>query len=138
MIQGLYLRTRPMQHIGKELTWGLLPSPGGTLTTCTTSREWRRVRNFMMLRAISSATLCVSSTRKVASSAEEQAADAPQVNLPEEFRSKLNPEQMKSVGAMIAGDAEQRYFLLLRCSGSCDGTAQKWRSLRRASDCHNV
>jgi hypothetical protein len=35
--------------------------------------------------------------------AEEQAADAPQVNLPEELRSKLNPEQMKSVGAMIAG-----------------------------------
>lgn len=35
--------------------------------------------------------------------AEEQAADAPQVNLPEEFRSNLNPEQMKSVGTMIAG-----------------------------------
>lgn len=35
--------------------------------------------------------------------AEKQAADAPQVNLPEEFRSKLNPERMKSVGTMIAG-----------------------------------
>jgi YD repeat-containing protein len=35
--------------------------------------------------------------------AEDQAADAPQINLPEEFQSKLNPEQMKSVGAMIAG-----------------------------------
>jgi hypothetical protein len=35
--------------------------------------------------------------------AEEQAADAPQVNLPEEIRSKLNPDQMKSVGTMIAG-----------------------------------
>jgi len=35
---------------------------------------------------------------------EEQAGDAPQVNLlPEELRSKLNPEQMKSVGAMISG-----------------------------------
>lgn len=35
--------------------------------------------------------------------AEEQAADAPQVNLPEEFQSNLNPEQIRSVGAMIAG-----------------------------------
>jgi hypothetical protein len=35
--------------------------------------------------------------------AEEQAADAPQVNLPQEFRSNLSPEQMKSVGTMIAG-----------------------------------
>jgi YD repeat-containing protein len=35
--------------------------------------------------------------------AEEQAADAPRIDLPEEMRSQLNPEQMKSVGAMISG-----------------------------------
>lgn len=42
--------------------------------------------------------------------AEEQVADSPQLNqLPEELRSRLNPEQMKSVGAMIAGTQNRTY-----------------------------
>jgi YD repeat-containing protein len=43
--------------------------------------------------------------------AEEQASDAPQqLTLPEEIRSKLNPEQLKSVGALMAGAQNRSIF----------------------------
>jgi hypothetical protein len=43
--------------------------------------------------------------------AEEQASDAPQMlTLPEEIRSKLNPEQLKSVGALMAGAQNRSIF----------------------------
>jgi YD repeat-containing protein len=82
---------------------GFAPSPGGTLTT---SYNEQGVATGAELRD-AEGTLLGHIVRKFDAQgriiAEEQAADAPQVNLPEEFRSKLNPEQMKSVGTMIAG-----------------------------------
>ena len=82
---------------------GFAPYPGGTLTT---SYNEQGVATGAELRDVDG-TLVGHIVRKFDAegrvTAEEQAADAPQVNLPEEFRSKLNPEQMKSVGAMIAG-----------------------------------
>jgi YD repeat-containing protein len=82
---------------------GFAPYPGGTLTT---SYNEQGVATGAELRD-AEGTLLGHIVRKYDAQgriiAEEQAADAPQVNLPEEFRSKLNPERMKSVGTMIAG-----------------------------------
>ena len=86
---------------GTEL--GFAPYPGGTLTT---SYNEQGVATGAELRNADGA-LAGHIVRKFDAQGriigEEQAADAPHVNLPEEFRSNLNPEQMKSVGAMIAG-----------------------------------
>jgi hypothetical protein len=86
---------------GTEL--GFAPYPGGTLTT---SYNEQGVATGAELHN-ADGTLLGHIVRKFNAEgriiAEEQAADAPQVNLPEEFQSKLNPEQMKSVGTMIAG-----------------------------------
>jgi YD repeat-containing protein len=82
---------------------GFAPDPGGTLTT---SYNEQGVATGAELHD-ADGTLVGHIVRKFDAQgriiSEEQAADAPQVNLPEEFRSKLNPEQMKSVGTMIAG-----------------------------------
>src|SRR2546430_2417090 len=81
---------------------GFAPYPGGTLTT---SYNGQGVATGAELRNADGA-LAGHIVRKFDAQGriigEEQAADAPQVNLPEEFRSNLNPEQMKSVGALIA------------------------------------
>ena len=86
---------------GTEL--GFAPYPGGTLTT---SYNEQGVATGAELRNADGA-LAGHIVRKFDAQGriigEEQAADAPQVNLPEEFRSNLNPEQMESVGALIAG-----------------------------------
>ena len=86
---------------GTEL--GFAPYPGGTLTT---SYNEQGVATGAELRN-PEGTLVGHIVRKFDAEghviAEEQAADAPQINLPEEITSKLNPEQMKSVGTMIAG-----------------------------------
>src|ERR1700737_3518326 len=82
---------------------GFAPYPGGTLTT---SYNEQGVATGAELHN-ADGTLLGHIVRKFDAGgrviAEEQAADAPQVNLPEELQSNLNPEQMKSVGAMIAG-----------------------------------
>jgi YD repeat-containing protein len=82
---------------------GFAPYPGGTLTT---SYNEQGVATGAELHD-AEGTLVGHIVRKFDAQgriiAEEQAADAPQVNLPEEFQLNLNPEQMKSVGAMIAG-----------------------------------
>jgi YD repeat-containing protein len=82
---------------------GFAPYPGGTFTT---SYDERGVATGAELHD-AEGTLVGHIVRKFDSEgrviAEEQVADAPQVSLPEEFRSKLNPEQMKSVRAMMAG-----------------------------------
>lgn len=106
---------------------GFAPYPGGTLTT---SYNEQGVATGAELRD-AEGTLLSHIVRKFDAQGriigEEQAADAPQVNLPEEFRSKLNPEQMKSVGTMIAGmqnsvisysyDAQSRVTERLRSGG---------------------
>lgn len=82
---------------------GFAPYPGGTLTT---SYNEQGVATGAELRD-AEGTLLGHIVRKFDAQgriiAEEQAADAPQVNLPEEFQSNLNPEQIRSVGALIAG-----------------------------------
>jgi len=82
---------------------GFAPYPGGTLTT---SYNERGVATGAELRDVAG-NLLGHIVRKFDAEgriiAEEQAADAPQANLPAEFRSILNPEQARSVGAMIAG-----------------------------------
>jgi YD repeat-containing protein len=82
---------------------GFAPSPGGTLTTSYNEQGVATGADFHD----ADGTLVGHIVRKFNAEgrviAEEQVADAPQVNLPEEIRSKLNPEQMKSVGTMIAG-----------------------------------
>ena len=86
---------------GTEL--GFAPSPGGKITTMYNEQGVATGAQFYDAEG----NLVGHIVRKFDTEgrviAEEQTADAPQVNLPEEFRSKLNPEQMKSVGAMIAG-----------------------------------
>ena len=82
---------------------GFAPYPGGTLKT---SYNEQGVATGAELRD-AEGTLVGHIVRKFDAEgrviAEEQAADAPQANLPEELRSKLNPEQVKAVGAMIGG-----------------------------------
>jgi hypothetical protein len=82
---------------------GFAPHPGGTLTT---SYNEQGVATGAELRD-TEVTLLGHIVRTFDAQgriiAEEQAADAPQVNLPEEFQSNLNLEQIRSVGAMIAG-----------------------------------
>ena len=83
---------------------GFAPYPGGTLTT---SYNEQGVATGAELHD-ADGTLVGHIVRKFDAEgrviAEEQAADAPyQGNLPEELRSELTPEQMKSYRAMIAG-----------------------------------
>lgn len=82
---------------------GFAPYPGGTLTT---SYNGQGVATGAELRD-AGGNLVGHIVRKFDAEghvlAEEQAADAPRVDLAEEMRSQLNPEQMKSVGAMISG-----------------------------------
>jgi YD repeat-containing protein len=88
----------------EETDLGFAPYPGGTLAT---SYNEQGVAAGAELHS-ADGTLLGHIVRKFDAEgrilAEEQTADAPQqLNLPEEIQSKLNPEQMKSVGAMIAG-----------------------------------
>jgi len=82
---------------------GFVPSPGGKVTTAYNEQGVATVSQFYDAKG----NLLGHIVRKFGADgrviAEQQAADSPQVNLPEEVRSMLNPEQMKSVGAMIAG-----------------------------------
>ena len=81
---------------------GFAPYPGGTLTT---SYDEQGIATGAELHS-ADGTLLWHIVRKFDAEGrvilEEQTADAPQVDLPEEFRSKLNPDQIKSVGTMIA------------------------------------
>jgi YD repeat-containing protein len=82
---------------------GFAPYPGGTFTTwyneqgVATGAELRNADGTVVGHIVRK----FDAEGRVIS--EEQSAEAPQVNLPEELQSKLNPEQMKSVAALIAG-----------------------------------
>ncbi|HXZ81817.1 MAG TPA: hypothetical protein VEG30_17955 [Terriglobales bacterium] len=82
---------------------GFAPSPGGTLTT---SYNEEGVATGAQSRD-ANGNLVGHIVRKFDAKgqilSEEQVADAPESMIPEEMRSKLNPEQAKSVGAFIAG-----------------------------------
>ncbi len=82
---------------------GFAPSPGGKVTTVYNEQGVATGAQFYDAEG----NLVGHIARKFDSEgrviAEEQAADAPQVNLPEQMRSQLNADQMKSVGALLAG-----------------------------------
>jgi YD repeat-containing protein len=82
---------------------GFVPSPGGKVTTGYNEQGVATGAQFYDAEGNLVGHIVRKFDPEGRVIAEEQAADAPQVNLPEEIRSKLNPEQMKSVGAMIAG-----------------------------------
>jgi len=82
---------------------GFMPSPGGKITTMYNENGIATGTQFYDAEG----NLIGHIVRKFDTEgrvvAEEQAADAPQQNLPEGLRSKLNAEQMKSVGTLMAG-----------------------------------
>ncbi|HEV2400411.1 MAG TPA: hypothetical protein VGS27_25965 [Candidatus Sulfotelmatobacter sp.] len=86
---------------GTEL--GFAPSPGGKVTTEYNEQGVATGARFYD----SQGNLVGHIVRKFDDegrvSGEEQAADAPQAILPDKIRSQLNAEQIKSVGALVAG-----------------------------------
>jgi len=86
---------------GTEL--GFVPSPGGKITTMYNENGIATGAQFYdaMGNLVGHIVRKFDPEGRVIE--EEQAADAPQENLPEELRSKLNAEQMKSVGTLMAG-----------------------------------
>ena len=87
---------------------GFAPYPGGTLTTSYNEQE---VATGAQLRD-AEGKLVAHIVRKVDAKGrvigEEQVADAPELMIPDELRSTLNPEQAKSVGAFVAGGLHNR------------------------------
>lgn len=86
---------------------GFAPYPGGTLTTLYNEQE---VATGAQLRD-AEGNLVAHIVRKFDAKgriiAEEQVADAPELMIPEELKSKLNPEQAKSMGAFLAGGLQK-------------------------------
>jgi YD repeat-containing protein len=82
---------------------GFVPSPGGKITTMYNEQGVATGAQFYDAEG----NLLGHIVRKFDTEgrvvAEEQTADAHQENLPEELQSKLNAEQMKSVGTLMAG-----------------------------------
>jgi YD repeat-containing protein len=83
---------------------GFAPSPGGKVTTAYNEQGVATEAKFYDAENNLVGHIVRKFDPDGRISSEEQIADAPQVNLlPEEMRSNLNPEQMKSVGAFFAG-----------------------------------
>jgi YD repeat-containing protein len=110
---------------------GFAPSPGGKVTTAYNEQGVATEAKFYDAEGNLVGHIVRKFDPDGRISSEEQIADAPQVNLlPEEMRSNLNPEQMKSVGALIAGaqngaisysyDAQGRVTERHRSSGMLD------------------
>jgi len=71
--------------------------------------------------------------------AEEQFADAPHdFVLPEEIRSKLNPGQIKAVGAFAASVENRANSYSYDAQGRVTEAAQEWWTFWRRSDDHKV
>jgi len=87
---------------------GFAPYPSGTLTTSYNEEE---VATGAQLRD-AEGKLMAHIVRKFDAKGrvirEEQVADAPELMIPDELRSTLNPEQAKSVGAFVAGGLHNR------------------------------
>lgn len=82
---------------------GFAPSPGGKVTTAYNEKGVATGAQFFDGEGNLIGHIVRKFDEQGRILAEEQTADAPQISLPEEIRSKLNPDQMKSVGAMISG-----------------------------------
>ena len=87
---------------------GFAPYPGGILTTSYNEQE---VATGAQLRD-AEGKLVAHIVRKFDAKGrvigEEQVVDAPELMIPDELRSTLNPEQAKSVGAFVAGGLHNR------------------------------
>ena len=84
---------------------GFAPTPGGSVTTSYNEQGVATGAQFYDADGNLIGHIVRKLDEEGRVTAEEQAANAPHqvINLPEEIRSKLNPEQLKSVGAMMAG-----------------------------------
>ena len=94
------------QWEGSDL--GFAPYPGGSFTTSYNEQD---VATGAQLRD-AKGNLVAHIVRKFDTKgrviAEEQVVDAPELMIPAELKSKLNPEQAKSMGAFIAGSFHNR------------------------------
>jgi YD repeat-containing protein len=70
--------------------------------------------------------------------AEEQFADAPELMVPEELRSDLNADQLRTMGSFMAGGLHKRAITYSYDARSRHGKAQDWRSVRSGSDRNNL
>jgi len=87
---------------------GFAPYPGGSLTTSYNEQD---VATGAQLRD-ADGKLVARIERKFNEKgrviSEQQIADAPELMIPEEMKSKLSPEQVKSMGAFVAGGLNNR------------------------------
>jgi len=100
-------------NVAYEAHWegsdmGFIPFPGGSLTTSYSEQE---VATDAQLRD-AEGKLVAHIERKFDDKgriiSEQQVADAPELMIPEEMKSNLNPEQAKSMGAFMAGGLHNR------------------------------
>jgi YD repeat-containing protein len=87
---------------------GFAPYPGGTLTTFYNEQEVATGAELHNAEGKLVAHIVRKFDAKGRVIAEEQVADAPELMIPDELRSTLNPEQVKSVGAFVAGGLHNR------------------------------
>lgn len=87
---------------------GFAPYPGGTLTTLYNEQEMATGARLRDAEGNLVAHIVRKFDAKGRIIAEEQVADAPELMIPEELKSKLNPEQAKSMGAFLAGGLQNR------------------------------
>lgn len=87
---------------------GFAPYPGGTLTTLYNEQEVATGAQLRDAKGNLVAHIVREFDAKGRIIAEEQVADAPELMIPEELKSTLNPEQAKSVGAFMAGGLQNR------------------------------
>jgi YD repeat-containing protein len=87
---------------------GFAPYPGGSLTTSYNEQEVATAAQLRDAEGMLVAHIARKFDTKGRVIAEEQVADAPDLMIPEELRSKLNPEQAKSMGAFLAGGLHNR------------------------------
>jgi len=82
---------------------GFVPSSGGRVTTAYNEQGVATGSQFYDADGVLVGHIVRKFSADGRVTAEQQVADSPQLNLPGEVQSKLNPEQMKSVGTLIAG-----------------------------------
>jgi len=91
---------------GSDLGFG--PYPGGTLTTLYNEQDVATSARLYDAQGRLVAHIVRKFDAKGRIIAEEQVADAPDLMIPEQLRSTLNPGQAKAVGAFVAGGLHNR------------------------------
>lgn len=87
---------------------GFAPYPGGTLTTLYNEQGVATGARLSDANGKLVAHIERKFDAKGRITAEEQVADAPELMIPEELRSGLNPQQVKSIGAFMANGVHNR------------------------------